>query len=76
MTQMLRPVVNTDVRMPKGMMRALNLLEASCAIARKDEVSVDEVTAFLERKFGRETALSFRAEFLFSSPAPSEAARQ
>jgi hypothetical protein len=62
------PVVNTEAAMPKRMFQALSRLETICAVTQRDSMSEGEVRAWLEEKFDKTLAESFRPEFLFSSP--------
>lgn len=62
------PVVNTDVKMPKRMMHALNIFEAICAVRGVDQVTDAQVTDFLQERYGDKMAAAFRAEYLFKSP--------
>jgi hypothetical protein len=63
------PVVNTDVKMPKRMMHALNIFEAICAVRGIDQVTGEQVAEFLQEKYGPKMVAAFRSEYLFKNPA-------
>jgi len=63
----LTPIINTDVRMPRKMLDALNIHEAVCVVTHVETVTVDEVRTFLADRYGAKFAASFRPEYLFSS---------
>ena len=63
----LTPIINTDVKMPKKMMDALNRHEAICTVSGIKTVTVDSVLEFLQREYGAEFAAKFRPEYLFST---------
>lgn len=65
----LRPLVNTDVKMPKSMMHALNMLETMCVCKQQDSVTEHEVHAFLNEHFGATLSAKFKPEYLFNTPS-------
>lgn len=66
---LLSPNVNTDVKMTKKMMHALNRHEAICRCLRVKEVTDEAVKKFLTEEYGQEFASKFKTEYLFNSQA-------
>jgi hypothetical protein len=62
------PVVNTGVKMPMDMFKALCRLETTCAVTERREMAEDDVRQWLETNFNKKLADSFRPEFLFNTP--------
>lgn len=69
------PVVNTDVKMPKRMMHALNIFESVCVVRGIDHVTKDQVVDFLEERYGAKMAAAFLPEYLFTSRSGEAALR-
>ena len=63
------PVINTEVKMPKRMMHALNIFEAICAVRGVDRVTEEQVAEFLKDKYSDKMAAAFQPEYLFKCPA-------
>lgn len=63
------PVVNTEVKMPQKMFKALCRLETVCAVTQRSSMSEKEVRDWIAQTFDKALAESFRPEFLFSSQA-------
>jgi len=58
----MKPVVNTDVKMPKKMLDALTLLETFCMANQIKEVDRNFVSKFLDQY---NIAGSFKPEYLY-----------
>jgi hypothetical protein len=63
----MSPIVNTDVKMPKQMLRALTLHETFCVASRIQTVTTEQVKQFLTDRFSEKLANQFDPKFLFSS---------
>lgn len=63
------PVVNTEIKMPQKMFKALCRLETVCAVTQTESMSEERVREWLEQTFDKSLAESFQPEFLFSSQA-------
>lgn len=63
---LLSPNINTDVKMPKKMMNALNRNEAICVVTGVKSVTEEDVREFLRKEYGEEFASKFKPEYLYS----------
>lgn len=63
----MSPIVNTDVKMSKAMLRALTIYETYCVASNINYVTEDEAIKFLAIRFGQDLANKFDSQFLFSS---------
>ena len=61
----MSPIVNTDVKMPKKMLKALTLHETFCVASGIDSVTEQQVKEFLAKRCN--FADDFKPEYLFSS---------
>jgi hypothetical protein len=61
----MKPIVNTDVKMPKKMLKALTLFETYCVANVKKETNELEVKDFLNKHFDKITANQFKSEYLY-----------
>ena len=61
----MKTIVNTDVKMPKKMLRALTLFETYCMCHEQKETNTDEVKKFLKERFNEDMANSFKDNYLF-----------
>lgn len=61
----MKPIVNTDVKMPKKMLIALTLFETYCVANVKKETNESEVKDFLNLHFDATIANQFKAEYLY-----------
>jgi hypothetical protein len=61
----MKPIVNTDVKMPKKMLRALTLFEAYCVGNVKKETNELEVKDFLSKHFDKNMADNFKSQYLY-----------
>lgn len=61
----MKPIVNTDVKMPKKMMRALTLFETYCMCHQKKETNTDQVKEFLKDHFNEDLANSFNDNYMY-----------
>ena len=66
----LNPVINTNVKMGKKMMDALNRYEAICAVTKVKSVSANEVRAFLADSYDDAFASRFEDAFLYPASVP------
>lgn len=71
MATSLKPRVNVDVKMPRKMMHALNILETIGVAKYIETITEEEVRAFLTERHGAAFAATFRPEYLFSTREPS-----
>jgi hypothetical protein len=63
----MSPIVNTDVKMSKAMLRALTIYETYCVASNINSVTENETREFLTARFGQDLASKFNPKFLFSS---------
>ena len=63
----LSPIVNTDIKMPAKMLKALGLHETICVVTSVKEVTEESVKAFLADRYSEKLASTFDPKFLFSS---------
>jgi hypothetical protein len=61
----MKPIVNTDVKMPKKMFDALCLFETTCVANLKTETNEKEVKKFLEGLYSKDFADKFKSEYLY-----------
>lgn len=61
----MKPIVNTEVEMPKKVFDALCLYETWCAAMQKHRTSEDEVKQWISNKFDNALAEKFSPKFLF-----------
>ena len=61
----MKPIVNTDVKMPKNMLKALTLFETYCMCYEKKETNTKEVQEFLKDHFNEDLANSFNDNYLY-----------
>ena len=61
----MKTIVNTDVKMPKKMLRALTLFETYCMCHEKKETNKKEVQEFLKDHFNEDFANSFNDNYLY-----------
>ncbi len=62
----LSPNINTDEKMPKDMMHALNRHEAICAVTGVKSVTDKQVREFLKKEYGGKFASKFKPSYLFN----------
>lgn len=60
----LTPLINVRVKMPKDMMRALNVHESMCVVQKIKLVSEADIIAFLTQRNGAEFAAKFKREYM------------
>lgn len=65
----MTPIVNTDVIMPRVMMRALTLHEFACLAKGIESVTTEQVEAFLSARFGDKVAKRFKPDYLIKTPS-------
>lgn len=65
MERQMKPIVNTDVKIPKAMLSALSMFETYCVALGKNSTTEDEVKSFLKYTYGDKLANQFREEYLF-----------
>jgi len=68
----LSPYINTDVKMSKKMLNALNLHETISVVTGVKAVSESDVRTFLARRYGEKFAAKFKPEFLFIARADGD----
>jgi hypothetical protein len=61
----MKPIVNTEVSMPKKMLDALALFETYCVGNMKKETNEQEVKKFLEGLYSKDFADKFKSEYLY-----------
>jgi hypothetical protein len=61
----MKTIVNTDVKMPNKMLKALTLFETYCMCHEKKETNADEVKKFLKERFNEDLANSFNDKYLY-----------
>lgn len=61
----MKPIVNTEVAIPKKLFDALCLYETWCAAMQKHNTSEDEVKQWITKKFDKALAEKFSSKFLF-----------
>lgn len=61
----MKPLVNTEVKMPKVIFESLCIFETWCVAKQKNFTSEDEVRQWLNAKFGDKVAKQFKPEFLY-----------
>jgi len=61
----MKPIVNTDIKMPKKMLEALTLFETNCVANMKQETNEIEVKSFLESLFSKKFANTFKSNYLY-----------
>lgn len=61
----MKPIVNTDVKMPKKMLDALTLFETHCVANMKQETNEVEVKSFLSELFSQRFSEQFKQEYLY-----------
>ena len=61
----MKTIVNTDVKMPKKMLRALTLFETYCVANVKKETNELEVKDFLNKHFDKNMADNFKSQYLY-----------
>lgn len=61
----MKPIVNTDVKMPKKMLDALALFETYCVGNKKQETNEIEVKEFLTSLYSKKFADQFKSEYLY-----------
>lgn len=61
----MKPIVNTEVDIPRKLFDALCLYETWCAAMQKHNTSEEEVKQWIANKFGLALAEKFHSKFLF-----------
>lgn len=61
----MKPVLNTDIEMPKKMFEALCLFETFCVANKKEEVTLEEVKNYLTNLYSHTFADAFKSEYLY-----------
>lgn len=65
----MSPIVNTDVKMPKKMLKALTLHETFCVASNINNVTPEQVKQFLLERFDKKLAEQFNPSYLFNNQA-------
>jgi len=61
----MKPIVNTNISIPKKMFDALCLFETFCVANNKNETTSEEVKKFLEELYSKNFASKFKDEYLY-----------